>query len=346
LFEAWGASGGNNTTFSGRGAYTSGYLNLTTSDTLYLIVGCSDGWNGGGTATEAGSGPGGGASDIRLDFGGGYVNDFGALKSRIMVAAGGGGNGAYSAGSAGGYGGALTGGAGARAGSVNPTVLAGGGTQTAGGVAGGSSVGWGLAGVFGQGGNANTSYGSAGGGGYFGGGGGGWISSGVSSGGGGSSFVSGFPGANAIDNSSASASAMTMTGQPNHYSGTVFMQPNMIAGNATMPDKSGSGTTTGNLGNGQINVTTVANPIYVSSFSPANGSMNGGDSVTITGENLVFNSGLTLTVTFDAGGTSAPCNVTSATSTQIVCTTTAHLPGLVKITINNGMRLMTTIDEF
>ena len=342
LFEAWGASGGNNTTFSGRGAYTRGYLNLTTSDTLYLVVGCYDGWNGGGTATEAGSGAGGGASDIRLTSG--AWNDFTSQKSRIMVAAGGGGNEIYVSGSAGGYGGALTGGAGARAGSVNPT-LAGGATQTAGGVAGGSTSGWGVAGVFGQGGNANTSYGSGGGGGYFGGGGGGWVSSGVSSGGGGSSFVSGFPGVNAIDSASASASAMIMTGQPNHYSGTVFTQSNMIAGNATMPDKSGSGTTTGNLGHGQINVTTVADPIFVSSFSPTSGPKNGGTQITITGENLIYGS-LPVSVTLDEPGTSAACNIISSSGTQIVCTTTAHVPGMVRITVNNGARLVTTYSEF
>ena len=69
-----------------RGAYTNGIINLTKGTILYVYVGGSNGYNGGGG--QSSDRPGGGATDIRLIEG----VDFNSLKSRIMVAAGGGGH--------------------------------------------------------------------------------------------------------------------------------------------------------------------------------------------------------------------------------------------------------------
>ena len=116
LVQCWGASGGtgalsgyseaerNSGNYYGRGAYTEGYINLTTSTNsgrLYVYVGgkgpngivgslVGAGYNGGGSGgadvgSNDGAGGGGGATDIRL------TNNATAWSSRIMVAGGGGG---------------------------------------------------------------------------------------------------------------------------------------------------------------------------------------------------------------------------------------------------------------
>lgn len=172
----------------------------------------------------------------------------GGLRGRIMVAAGG-----ASAGG-GGAGGALTG--------INGTYtgnggMGGGGTQTSGGV---SSNRIGKFGVGGDGyvtqpNSPNCNDGYAGGGGYYGGGGGTGGSASCSPantghGGGGSSFISGYPGANSVN------MLGVHTGQPNHFSGLVFANANMIAGNAVMPAPLG-GTQTGNSGNGYARITVL-----------------------------------------------------------------------------------------
>ena len=82
----------------------------------------------------------------------------------------------------------------------------------------------------------------------YGGGGGASNSGVVGSGGGGSSFISGYTGCDAISESSTEDNIIH-TGQPNHYSGKVFTNPVMIAGNATMPKPNG-GTETGHSGDG------------------------------------------------------------------------------------------------
>ena len=121
--ELWGAQGGsisgvaynsdgsirnNNLTYiGGKGAYTAGLINLNKNKILYVYVGGSPlqinttlvsdgnhvgGFNGGESITsgqEIYGAPGGGATDIRLSNG--NWNEFSSLKSRIMVAAGGGG---------------------------------------------------------------------------------------------------------------------------------------------------------------------------------------------------------------------------------------------------------------
>jgi len=70
---------------------------------------------------------------------------------------------------------------------------------------------------------------------------------------GGSSFISGHTGCNAITSSSTSSN-IVHTGQPNHYSGYVFTNTVMKAGNEVMPSPTG-GTETGHSGNGYCKIT-------------------------------------------------------------------------------------------
>ena len=115
--EAWGARGGYGTANSGstsynggRGAYTSGEINLVGGTKIYIYLGengrspsnsasWAGGWNGGGygvKGTSYSSGSGGGATDFRIiKTNSSSSNLTESLASRIMVAAGGGG-GAYS----------------------------------------------------------------------------------------------------------------------------------------------------------------------------------------------------------------------------------------------------------
>ncbi|MEG2379194.1 MAG: glycine rich domain-containing protein [Bacilli bacterium] len=116
--ELWGA--GTGTIDSGRGAYTSGKIELKTNDKIYIYVGqqgkqgtvgndktSSIGlggtatFNGGGAGGNAGGGDypyssytggnsGGGATDIRIKSG--SWNNKDSLRTRIMVAGGGGGH--------------------------------------------------------------------------------------------------------------------------------------------------------------------------------------------------------------------------------------------------------------
>ena len=274
--ECWGAQGGNsphdsnnkyfNVVYGGKGGYCSGMIFLPNSFILYLYVGQSDvyqapiferSFNGGG-------GPGkwdyprtgGGATDARLVEGNTW-NDFNSLKSRIIVAAGGGGAQHFINGinGEGGYAGGLLGQNGfcvINHSDTTPYLVATGATQTSGGTGGDGSHGnlYGIAenGFFGGGGNGDGTYGSGGGGGYYGGGGGGHCEDAVGSGSGGSSFISGYSGCDAISESSTEDNIIH-TGQPNHYSGKVFSNPVMIDGGSTMPKPKG-GTETGHSGNG------------------------------------------------------------------------------------------------
>ena len=263
MCECWGAQGGtvssSNTSTSnigGKGAYTLGVISLSSDISLYIYVGqCGSitkglttsggGWNGGGNGdasendgkTRSG---GGGSTDIRITSG--NWNAWASLKSRIMVAgAGGGGGGDGDAGAAG----ALTGFAG------DVWDAGKGGTQTAGGAGATGQYGSSSPGGFGYGGTGN-SYASGGGSGYYGGGGGARAKL-DGTGGGGSSFISGHTGCNAITSSSTSSN-IVHTGQPNHYSGYVFTNTVMKAGNEVMPSPTG-GTETGHSGNGYCKIT-------------------------------------------------------------------------------------------
>ena len=276
--QCWGASGGNsyewdkytNTVYGGKGGYCSGWIAFPSNFNINIYVGQSGEnlivrtFNGGGIGVlsyDAYSG--GGATDIRLT--GGTWSEFSSLKTRILVAAGGGGAQHYYAGSNGGYAGGLSGQDGSY--SVSPSgthssfKVATGATQISGGKVGNGGYGIGHDGIFGIGGDPisynNGRYdrpdGSGGGGGYYGGGGAGYGSSIVGSGAGGSSFISGYLGCDAIAESSTEDNIIH-TGQPNHYSGYVFSNPVMIDGGSTMPSPSG-GTETGHSGNGYCIIT-------------------------------------------------------------------------------------------
>lgn len=160
--ECWGAQGGyrSSSSYGGLGGYSVGEISLEKQTTLYVYVGGSGntgktngGFNGGGKrATYNG---GGGATDIRVGTD--------SLYARVIVAGGGGSDGATN--KNGMYGGGETGGTATQ----NYGSGGGGGTQTAGGTGGNSNPG-----TFGQGGegkSANSGYAGAGGGGWYGGGG-------------------------------------------------------------------------------------------------------------------------------------------------------------------------------
>ena len=106
--ECWGAQGASvGTAIGGKGAYTNGIIYLNKDEIIWIYVGekgkegTSNGISGIGTSSRCesrltsavgDSGAGGGATDIRLVGGEDYTWDnFNSLKSRIMVAAGGGG---------------------------------------------------------------------------------------------------------------------------------------------------------------------------------------------------------------------------------------------------------------
>jgi hypothetical protein len=197
-FQVYGAQGGaNGTAQGGQGGYSTGSLAVNGGDTLYVYVGgegignllcngTAGGFNGGGSValvccspSGARGGSGGGASDVR--YGGNTLND------RVIVAGGGGGaSNSY----AGAIGGGLTGGDGLTYLGLTTT----GGTQVAGGNAGGNYSGCtngpATPGTFGQGGRGDANDGGGGGGGWYGGGGGG----NNGPGGGGSGYIGGVTG--------------------------------------------------------------------------------------------------------------------------------------------------------
>ena len=269
--ECWGAQGGNsydsgngytNTVYGGKGGYCSGEISFPTNLNVYVYIGQSgEGtrektFNGGGKGGSFYNGrSGGGATDVRLVKGNGTWSDFISLKSRIIVAAGGGGAQHFLEGCNGGNAGGLGGQGGfeSHSSSYNSYILATGATQTSGGTRG-KGDNEGTDGVFGIGGDYDSyDHGGGGGGGYYGGGGGGHNSGIVGSGAGGSSFISGHTGCDAIAESSTSSNIIH-TGQPNHYSGYVFTNTVMKAGNEVMPSPTG-GTETGHSGNGYCKIT-------------------------------------------------------------------------------------------
>ena len=219
---------------------------------------------------EQTSGAGGGATDIRLTNG--SWNDFNSLKSRIIVASGGAGTQSWTsqgiipaAGGLNGKNGTTINNRNIAVNNTNTDItirFATGGSQTSGGVSAGGTLvplgsygssGYGNNGGFGYGGASNNIHGGGGGSGYYGGGGGGWIQQLVASGGSGSSYISGYSGCNSISQSSTSSS-ISHLGSANHYSGYVFTNSVMKAGDESMPSTSG-GTETGHSGNGYAKIT-------------------------------------------------------------------------------------------
>lgn len=228
--EAWGAQGGNST-YGGKGGYSSGTIKLNKGENLYIYVGGMGpsnatttnigGYNGGGySGNNSGSNSygGGGATDIRLW--GGAWNDSTGLNSRIMVAAGGAGTSAVLTTKAG-DGGGLIGGNGTSSNSSfnSSTYLPIGSGQSAAGFAYQTTT---RAGSFGYAYQSNTSgWGGGGGGGYYGGGNGHGTT-----GAGGSSFISGYAGVNAI----TSSTDRTHIANTLHYSNKYFMNGKMESG--------------------------------------------------------------------------------------------------------------------
>ena len=253
--DLWGASGGSyanaqqgNTTVTtvngGRGAYTSGIIELTKGETIYVYTGeigkrskQEINFNGGGHGgTSSQSGTGGSATDVRLVNG--NWDNFNSLKSRIMVAAGGGAPYGYYYGGTGGDAGGLTGykGTVGTQGKEDDAEEGGtGATQTSPGLGGiGSDPPYsghasGEAGFFGIGGSDFYTFGSGGGSGYYGGGAGGAHPQRGGAGGGGSSFISGHNGCDAIAEESTENNIIH-TNDSEHYSHYKFTNTVMIDG--------------------------------------------------------------------------------------------------------------------
>ena len=281
-FELYGAQGGDgrfqNTVdirkdSGGKGAYVSGVLNIIKGTTMFFYIGGKGedqtstakgsygigGFNGGGnggadtcenTGPESNAG-GGGATDIRLINSQSYKG----LKSRIIVAAGGGSGISTNTKPKGGAGGELIGNA--------PTAFVIPGSQNSG--------------SFGKGQNgisigcltiSETVYFT---GGSTGGGGGGYYGGSTlkyeqlpttkqyieTSGAGGSSFISGYRGCNAVQYDKKETSTIIHTGRRYHYSGYVFKKPIMMSGLKTFHKPGSTETEVGHTGNGFIVITYI-----------------------------------------------------------------------------------------
>lgn len=277
--ELWGASGGSSSSSDfGKGAYTSGNIALGKNSKLYVYVGQKGingtrrtsstdispakavTFNGGGAGGNAG-GPytssgtthnyyngasGGGATDIRLEYG--DWDDFNSLKTRIMVAAGGAGNASSSS-----HGGTINGIIGTPV-SGYDSYVGTKATQISGN-------------AFGKGGNGSDAPSEycpgqpGGGGGYYGGGGA------KSSGGscyihpasGGSSYISGHSDCNSISSQSTSSNIIHLGLGTKHYSGLYFTNMKMIDGASSMPSYTSSGNMTGNTGDGHARISLLSN---------------------------------------------------------------------------------------
>ena len=261
--ELWGAQGGQ----GANGGYTTGDIELTAGTNLYFFVGGEGpsnqtvtnvgGYNGGGYSGNNGgsySYGGGGATDVRLVNS--TWNNAQSLRSRIMVAGGGGGTfsiDTYT--KIPGVGGNVNGG---DADGSFSAAVPGGGKQTGPGTA----VRTANQGLFGQAAQAYADgFGGGGGGGYWGG------SMGYGrAGGGGSSYISGYQGCVAVisedSNSPRLNSANTVCTEDTsdldcsyHYSGYTFTNPDMKSGEESMPTHDGSSTMIGNRGNGYAKIT-------------------------------------------------------------------------------------------
>ena len=70
---------------------------------------------------------------------------------------------------------------------------------------------------------------------------------------GGSSFISGYKGCNAIEDSDEEQ--IIHTGLENHYSGKIFSNISIVDGKSSMPTIDGTGTEIGHSGNGYVKIT-------------------------------------------------------------------------------------------
>ena len=227
-FECWGANGGGITVIPGGvGGYCKGNLSISKDDKFYVYVGGvgytnvtaesgynEGGWNGGGVSSKNKSGGpgagGGGGTDIRLvqasSTNATVWNSAASLRSRIMVAGGGGGTGLNSShGMIAGCGGGLIGGTGTHQTNTEwqqSTWVSLGGTQTTAPRNTGNQPEstWHAQGGFGYASQTRNPdldwWGGGGGGGWYGG-----QKGGGCGGAGGSSFISGHIGCNPVNTS-------------------------------------------------------------------------------------------------------------------------------------------------
>ena len=225
LFELFGSAGAGSA--GGKGGSTKGIIEFTSTETLYFYIGTkgSNGCmaSGGGGIGKPNSG--GGSTDVCINKSDDPY-DVNSLRSRIMVAGGGGGSNDYdyTNNCKGGCGGGINGGDSELPYYYDTKIQANltiGATQTTGGIAiqtlSGSEE-QGSNGEFGKGGNSigSSQYTAGGGGDYYGGASANDGDTSVSSGSGGSSFISGMSGCNAIYKNG------THSGKAIHYSGYYF----------------------------------------------------------------------------------------------------------------------------
>ena len=252
-FEAWGSAGlalfGEK--YFGRGAYTKGSIYLRKPKNFYIFIGNKAGFNS-LNATSRAVAYGGGASDVRLVNG--PWDDFESLKSRIFVAAGGGGV----------EWGQSIGGNGGQNGTTGHYLeyFTNGGQQTEGG-SGSETIYFAqysatrntFTGSFGSTGHEITSsdFGGMGGSGYY----GGSSMDFAGAGGGGSSYISGHEYCDAIHEGSKDFNNIVHTHQTVHYSKLMFYDTEIISGNETMPYFKSSQTFKGNDDIGAIRITTI-----------------------------------------------------------------------------------------
>ena len=269
--ECWGAQGGTDGDIAGGlGGYTSGYISLSKGKTIYVVVGQhptgnEECYNNGlrrygplfpDGKRHGSAWPGGGSTDIRLIYGNGQWRDFDGIKSRIMVAAGGGGACGYWIGVPGAAAGGLKGSDGLLKCDEIPYATTGtGGEQTQGGKNGTVAQTECGRNQFGY---SYLTHGESlgrGGNGYYSGGNGGHGGGTVGSGAGGSSFISGHSGCDAIKEESTEGNIIH-TGQSKHYSNLVFEGTELSSGTDLMPSPSGVGEH-GHSGNGYARITFV-----------------------------------------------------------------------------------------
>lgn len=272
--ECWGAQGGGNDSYpGGKGSYTKGTITIKANNAFYIVVGQkgsdegivfnngAESWYNDYAADRHLDGwvwAGGGSTDIRLTILSEDWGSFDSRKSRIMVAASGGGSISYYIPQNGKPGGTLNGFAGTtKTDDIMDGEAATFGTQTKGGLNGTGVNAIHQPNSFGFGYIACEKFTMNGAGnGYYAGGkgnhGGGTVGVGAT----GSCFISGYPGCDAIKESSTE-NAIVHTGQPNHYSGLVFTDTEMKDGQSTMPSPNG-GTETGHTGDGACIITQIS----------------------------------------------------------------------------------------
>lgn len=265
--ELWGASGNSSGDYAGgTGAYTSGNIDLIAGEKIYIYVGGAGngdtgGYNGGGSltlnqSTQNGA-AGGGATDIRLKKG--NWDSIDGLRSRIMVAAGGGGALTGECGSSkktGGFGGSITSSSNTIGTSCTDFMytISLGASQNSGGSievynTSGTKINTYLSGKFGMSALPDGYEGdikAGGGGGYFGGASSGYGSPAT----GGSSFVSGYSNSKAIDSNG------NITNSNVHYSGKKFSNIRVIDGESL--STSMAKPTSGNNGYARISLSSVS----------------------------------------------------------------------------------------